>query len=299
LGPLCRQLNKIMDVVSTKIWMILTQFGAASAILPMVPAVMLGLWREGRRNVIITWALLLIVAIAIVLISKLAFLGWGLGIARLDFTGVSGHTMLATAILPVVFAWLPLPRHWSAVAIVMALVLVVLVGWSRLALGAHSLSEVLGGWMLGASVSAAALMAMRRTQPVTAVMPTQHWPIVMVLVLILGVNQPMAKALPLHPWVERLALTISGHDHIFRRSDLRARIAKHSAEFSPRPASPHSANDETCRHAKYACAFGCTVSSANTSATVAGSIRPSADIGDFSPKQPFAALSSRHDSNAS
>jgi membrane-associated phospholipid phosphatase len=222
MNPQCHQPANAMDVVSTKIWMILTQFGAASAILPTVPAVMLGLWRDGRRNVIITWAWLLIVGIAIVLISKLAFLGWGLGIARLDFTGVSGHTMLATAILPVVCAWLPLPRRWSAVAIVMGLVLVVLVGCSRLTLGAHSLSEVLAGWILGASVSAAALMAMRRTQPVAAVMPAQHWPIVMALVLILAVNQSMAKALPLHPWVERLALTISGHDRLFRRSDLHA-----------------------------------------------------------------------------
>jgi hypothetical protein len=98
-----------MDAISTKIWMIVTQFGAASAILPTVPVVMLGLWREGRRNVIITWSWILFVGIAIVLISKVAFLGWGLGIAGLDFTGVSGHTMLATAILPVVFLAAPAP----------------------------------------------------------------------------------------------------------------------------------------------------------------------------------------------
>jgi membrane-associated phospholipid phosphatase len=159
---------------------------------------------------------------AIVLLSKLAFLGWGIGIASLDFTGVSGHSLLASAILPVLFAWLPLPRHWSAFAIVLGLALVLLVGWSRMTLGAHSWSEILAGWLLGASVSSAALMAMRRTQTVDAVVPVLHWPIVSVLVLILAVNQPMAKALPLHPWVERLALAVSGHDHLFRRSDLRA-----------------------------------------------------------------------------
>jgi membrane-associated phospholipid phosphatase len=211
-----------MDLAATKIWMIITQFGAASAILPTVPVVMFGLWREGRRNVVITWSLTLAAGMAIVLLSKIAFLGWGMGIASLDFTGVSGHTLLASAILPVIFAWLPLPRHWSAVAIVMGLVLVLLVGWSRMTLGAHSWSEILAGWLLGASVSSAALTAMRRTRTVAAVVPGLHWPIVTMLVLILSINQPMAKALPVHPWVERLALAISGHDHLFRRSDLRA-----------------------------------------------------------------------------
>jgi membrane-associated phospholipid phosphatase len=218
-----------MDVVSTKIWMIVTQFGAASAILPTVPAVMLGLWREGRRSVIIAWSLTLFVGIAIVLVSKIAFLGWGLGIARLDFTGVSGHTMLATAILPVICAWLPLPRHSSALAIVIGLLLVLLVGCSRITLGMHSWSEVIAGWMLGATVSATSLLAMRRTKSVSPVPPGRHWPIVIALLFVFSLNQPMATALPMHPWIERLALAISGHDHIFRRSDLRA----HTAEFKP------------------------------------------------------------------
>jgi hypothetical protein len=71
-------------------------------------------------------------------------------------------------------------------------------------------------------------------------------------VLILSVNQSMATALPLHPWIERLALTISGHDRLFRRSDLRARSTAHPAELSAWPASPHSANGTTCRQLKYA-----------------------------------------------
>jgi hypothetical protein len=32
----------------------------------------------------------------------------------------------------------------------------------------------------------------------------------------------MATALPMHPWIERLTLTISGHDRLYRRSDLHA-----------------------------------------------------------------------------
>jgi membrane-associated phospholipid phosphatase len=161
--------------------------------------------------------------------SKVAFLGWGLGIAHLDFTGVSGHTMLATAILPVVFAWLPLPRHWSVAAIVIGLVLAMLVGWSRITLGAHSLSEVIVGWALGATVCAAALLAMRRTKSVVEVPSGRSWPFVIALLFVFSLNQPLATALPVHPWVERLALSISGHDHLYQRSDLRA----HTAEFKP------------------------------------------------------------------
>ena len=33
----------------------------------------------------------------VVCISKLAFMGWGIGIREIDFTGFSGHTALSTA----------------------------------------------------------------------------------------------------------------------------------------------------------------------------------------------------------
>ncbi len=41
------------------------------------------------------WLVLLGAAIGVVTVTKLAFLGWGVGVRELDFTGVSGHAMLS------------------------------------------------------------------------------------------------------------------------------------------------------------------------------------------------------------
>ena len=208
---------------STHTWTALTSLGAAAAILPMVPAVGLGLWQEKRHAVAMAWAVALFIGILIVLISKFAFIGWGVGIASLDFTGVSGHTLLATAILPVVFAWLPLPRPVSVLAILLGVCLVALVGGSRVVLGAHSWSEVVAGWGLGAMVSGAALFQMIRAKTSQPAHPAMHVFIVTALLVIAFTSQRVAVTLPVHSLEVRLALALSGHDHPFRRSDLHRR----------------------------------------------------------------------------
>jgi membrane-associated phospholipid phosphatase len=216
---------------STHTWMTLTNLGAAAAILPMVPVIGLGLWQEKRPSVAVTWSVALLMGILLVLISKFAFIGWGLGIASLDFTGVSGHTLLATAILPVVFAWLPLPRRWSVWATLLGVCLVVLVGWSRVVLNAHSWSEVAAGWCLGAMVSGAALFQMGRAQANQPAWPIVRGFIVLALLLIVSLSQMAAVKLPMHSLEVRLALALSGHDHPFRRSDLHRRAGRVEAEM--------------------------------------------------------------------
>lgn len=61
----------------------------------------------------------------------------------------SGHTLGATAVF-VGAAVLAAPRSWPLVAAGAFVALVV--GWSRLALGVHHVSDVLAGWLLGAAL---------------------------------------------------------------------------------------------------------------------------------------------------
>src|SRR5205814_9225723 len=63
----------------------------------------------------------------------------------------SGHSLgsiIVYGALLMVFAP-ALPRRWRTPVIVAAAVLVALIGFSRLALGVHFLSDVLGAWALG------------------------------------------------------------------------------------------------------------------------------------------------------
>ena len=83
--------------------------------------------------------------------EQLPFYGWGIGIAALDFTGVSGHTLLATAFLPLLLRGLPGGTRTLGACTGAGLALVV--GVSRVMVGAHSVSEVLAAWLLGLAVS--------------------------------------------------------------------------------------------------------------------------------------------------
>ena len=67
----------------------------------------------------------------VVLVSKLAFLGWGIGSARLNFTGFSGHTMLSAAVWPVAL-WLVASRATHRTRVALAVL-----GWA-LAAGSAS-----------------------------------------------------------------------------------------------------------------------------------------------------------------
>lgn len=205
---------------STSTWTALTHLGAAAAILPMVPAIGLGLWLEGRRRAATAWLAALGTGILLVLVSKFAFIGWGLGIARLDFTGVSGHSFLAAAILPVGFAWLPPGRRPAAWATLLGVGLAVLVGGSRVVLNAHSWSEVAAGWGLGALVSGTALWQMGRAKPRRPLPHHLRGFIAAAVGLALALSPTVAVKLPMHALEVRLALALSGREHPFSRHDL-------------------------------------------------------------------------------
>jgi membrane-associated phospholipid phosphatase len=70
----------------------------------------------------------------------------------MDFSFPSGHTMLATAyyMMLAYLGWIyagDSPLGWAVIAL--ALILTVLIGFSRIYLGVHFMTDVLGGWTAG------------------------------------------------------------------------------------------------------------------------------------------------------
>lgn len=247
-------LQSVSGRVPVGAWRVITWFGDSGLLLPLAILVALVLLRVGHglRRPAVTWCVVFGSCGLLVMVSKLVFMGWGIGSARFNFTGVSGHTAIGTALWPVAL-WLMATawerRHprsvvatstnrlaradaaarpgpgastidgggeWLRRAAVLAgFALGGVIGVSRLALRAHSTSEVVTGFLLGAIASTVFLaIVWRRTRP-----PRAHPALLLILLVPLAFFGPDAPA-PTHQLLERIAMGMAGIDRPFKRMDL-------------------------------------------------------------------------------
>src|SRR5712692_9155992 len=82
-------------------WMKITGFGGTAVMMPAAAVIVAWLLAGRAWRMALWWCLLFSFGIGIVVATKLAFIGWGIGVRSLDFTGISGHSMRATAVIPV------------------------------------------------------------------------------------------------------------------------------------------------------------------------------------------------------
>ena len=214
-------LHDALHLIRVETWIAFTWLGDSGLLLPM--AVLITLWLAASRRTwptALLWLVLFGAGSMAVLVSKLAFMGWGIGNARLDFTGFSGHSALAASIWPVAL-WLlaSRARHRIRVALVFfGWALAGGIGLSRLALDAHSPSEVISGLALGWAVGAAFLVLQRRQGH-----PSVRGTLVAVsLMLVAALGDPGVPA-PTQHLLERIAVRLSGAERPYTRADLHAR----------------------------------------------------------------------------
>jgi membrane-associated phospholipid phosphatase len=199
---------------------LLTWFGDSGFLLPAALwiAVWLGLRRPTRPSALL-WVLLFGFGSSLILASKIAFLGWGIGSAALDFTGISGHTAISASVWPVA-CWLAASRWEHPVrvsAAVLGWLFAAFVGLTRLALDAHSVSEVVVGFALGLVVSGCFLWQQHRLPH-----PRVSWSLVLIsLATPILFLQPGTPA-PTQNALERIAVRLAGIDRPFTRDDLLA-----------------------------------------------------------------------------
>lgn len=197
----------------TNPWATLSQLGDSRLLLPTaVVLIAIGLWRgQGWAP---RWAVGLSAVGLIVLASKLAFLGWGLGIASVDFTGFSGHAAISAVVWPIVL-WLLTggvkASRWGAA---LGLLLAAFIGYSRLPLNAHTWSEIISGFALGAAASLATLAG---DTPTTRL--RRRW---VIAALAAGACVPAAiPQVHAHQMVVEVAKALSGSVKEFDREMLR------------------------------------------------------------------------------
>lgn len=200
-------------------WLGFTRLGEAQILLPAALAVYgWTIWRApASRACASRWLMAVALAAVLTTITKVAFIGYGVGNAALDFTGLSGHAMFSAAILPVLMRLLVVDQGPTRVRAMVALgyALAVMVAVSRVKVDAHSVSEVIGGTLCGGAASAMALATWRRL-PVLRV-PARLWLGVPTAIVLAMHGAPPSQT---HDWVTRLSLHLSGRSEPCTRSHL-------------------------------------------------------------------------------
>ena len=218
------------------LWYSITNLGGAALAVPLALAIALWLLAGYSFRMAASWLLLLGIAIGLVTATKIAFLGWGVGIRELDFTGVSGHAMLSSAVYPVAF-FLMLPRAPQALrvaGVVVGLATGVAVALSRIALDAHSPSEAVAGCVVGALTALVFVRYWWDEQPAQLSALAVTVSLAAITVALHSVH------VPTHRWLTSLALSVSGHGQPYVRARWKAgRGPRHPpATMSPTRMSP-------------------------------------------------------------
>jgi membrane-associated phospholipid phosphatase len=203
------------------VWYAITNLGDTSILLPcaMLIAFVL-LLPASTRRLCVVWLAAVVAGGTIVATTKVLYMGWRLGIASLDFTGLSGHTTLSFIVWPVAFSLVAgQTATRRAVGAAFGILLASAIAVSRLEVHAHSVAEVVLGGVLGIALASAFLLRYRRILRAAALPP---W---LALTLILPLAIGYGHAMPTESILAVVARTLSGHSHVYTRADL------HSAAF--------------------------------------------------------------------
>ncbi|MFM0340988.1 phosphatase PAP2 family protein [Paraburkholderia fungorum] len=200
------------------LWIAITSLGASGMTLPLAFAIALWLAVGYTWRMAAGWLLLLGAAIGVVTVTKLAFLGWGVGIRELDFTGVSGHAMFSTAVYPVALFLMLLPARPAIrlLGVALGLAVGIVVGLSRVVLSAHSPSEAITGCIVGALAALFFVRMAWHAEPGRLSALPVAASLMILAVLMHGVHVPTQR------WVTRIALKVSGHERPFIRAKWKA-----------------------------------------------------------------------------
>ena len=177
----------------------------------MIPmAIMIGLTLAFSRDtgrLALWWTLIWIATGGLVLATKLAFFIWGVGSARFDFTGLSGHASLASLIWPAAM-WL-LAANRTALSKTLWVVTGFLIGtaiaYSRVELNDHSTSEAVIGFVAGSSIGVGFWWLVRRCQPIQIRYAGLAGAVLLVLVVV-----QHDRPTPTQDWIRLVSAQLTG-----------------------------------------------------------------------------------------
>ncbi|AFP84416.1 phosphatase PAP2 family protein [secondary endosymbiont of Ctenarytaina eucalypti] len=207
-------------------WHWVTFFGDSMLLLPCAGVIMVMLLlKADTRQSCWQWLMLFSLTGATVVVSKLAFMGWGIGSSTYDFTGFSGHSALSASIWPIIL-WIlfrrarPIPRISM---VVIGYLLAMIIGLSRVIIQAHSASEILSGLALGYVMSTRFLLMQHAQNASLCSLTNSQIAVILILSLLLVVQ---GKKAPTQNLLEKIALNVAPVKKVYTRNDLHFRAIR-------------------------------------------------------------------------
>lgn len=146
-------------------WTTFLYLGNIALTLPLACAIAAWLLTARHWRAAGCWLLFFASALAIVGISKVAYLGWGTSIPVLEFQALSGHATGVTAVFPVLFYVLLQGRPGLALGAAAAgLLLGAGLAATLVATDEHTAAEAGAGWMVGAATAAGTIRVAREAK---------------------------------------------------------------------------------------------------------------------------------------
>jgi len=139
--------------LGTAIFSGITLLGNWQLVIPVIFLIVYFLYKKNKREYIIPLIFTVISAEAITFLGKILVhrsRPLGATITELDFSFPSGHATIAVAFYGyLAYLYLRNNKAKRAVTIFGALIIILLIGFSRLYLGVHYISDVLAGYLVG------------------------------------------------------------------------------------------------------------------------------------------------------
>lgn len=183
------------------------QLGDSDFAVPLSAALVAGLAASGSHAQALRFGLSFAAVLILVAATKVAWLGWGTGVALLDYQALSGHAAVVSALYPFL-AWVLLRPLGSSIAWgAMALCLLLAAGVALLLVlhDEHSSAEVTGGLLVGASASVASTCHARH-RPASLGLPA-----LALALLVWALCTWAMQYAHIGYWLIRLALSLSGN----------------------------------------------------------------------------------------
>lgn len=209
------------------LWVHVTDLGDSAALLPLALVIFLWLGLQSWR-IAALWAGLFGLDGAVVALSKILYMGWGLHPAGWNFTGLSGHSALSMMVWPTIGMLLAVGRRrfWRLALPLAGAVLSAAIVVSRLSIDVHTPPEAALGALWGGVLALAFLYFSWNEARHGLSRPGLLLPLALILPLALTYGQ----IFPSTPLLEDVACRLSGHAQPYTRSDLERQLGQYPGQ---------------------------------------------------------------------